>query len=530
MARPIWSADCETDPFKRGRIPKPFLWGVYDGVAYHEFTDTKDFIKFVEKEKVILYAHNGGKFDWHFILDYLEPFTPINIINGRIAKFKIGECEFRDSYNILPIPLAQYNKEKIDYSIFEESEREKPENMKLISDYLKMDCVYLWQLVDAFIRDYGLNLTLAGSALKKWQVIENVKAPKTSRDFYEYLTPYYYGGRVECFVKGFIDHEFKVVDVNSAYPNAMMYEHPYGEHFESLDKLPDKNIESCFIRLKCISKGALPFRGENGLSFPNDDKIREYCITGWEYLAAVELNLISKIKIVEVIKFIEKITFKNYVNYFFKMKKEAKEAGDKAREIFSKLMLNSLYGKFCANPSDYREYMIIDPEFIDACEMDEGFEFDGELGKWALMSKELELQKQRYYNIAVGASITGFQRSLLLRALKKVKEPLYCDTDSIACVETADLVLSKELGDWSLEAECSEGAIAGKKLYAFKLKEPVIKKGEKVTHKIASKGVRLTAKEIYKIADGEEIIAETEFPTFSFKKGPVFIDRKIRLT
>lgn len=109
--RPIWTADCETDPFKRGRIPKPFLWGVYDGTACHLFERTEDFINFVQDKKVILYAHNGGKFDWHFILDYLEPFTPINIINGRIAKFKIGVCEFRDSYNILPIPLAAYQKE-----------------------------------------------------------------------------------------------------------------------------------------------------------------------------------------------------------------------------------------------------------------------------------------------------------------------------------------------------------------------------------------------------------------------------------
>lgn len=526
MAREIWVADCETDPFLKGRMPKPFLWGVYDGTEYNEFSDTKEFIDFVSDKKVILYAHNGGKFDWHFILDYLEAFSPIQIINGRIAKFKIGLCEFRDSYNILPIPLAAYMKEKIDYAIFEESERDKPENKKLITEYLQKDCVYLWRLVDQFIRDYGLSLTLAGAAMKEWQKIEDVRAPKTSADFYEYLKPFYYGGRVECFTKGKFKLPFKVIDVNSAYPNAMTYNHPYGINFSSDKKLTRKNLERAFIRLKCVSDGAFPYRGETGLEFPSDRTPREYCVTGWEFIAAEQLNLIDRVQILECITFDEYITFKKYVEHFFKMKKEAKEKGDKARYIFAKLMQNALYGKFCANPTEYREYMIIDPQFIDACEIDEGYEFDGELGKWALMSKPLDFAKQRFYNIAVGASITGFQRAFLLRALKSVEHPLYCDTDSIACEHTGTLQLSGELGDWNLEADCTEGAIAGKKLYAFKLVKP--KNGE--THKIASKGVRLSAKEIYKIAEGEEILYESDVPTFSFRKEATFLTRKINLT
>ena len=38
MARRIVAvADSETDPFKHGRFPTPFIWGLYDGTHYYEF-------------------------------------------------------------------------------------------------------------------------------------------------------------------------------------------------------------------------------------------------------------------------------------------------------------------------------------------------------------------------------------------------------------------------------------------------------------------------------------------------------------
>ena len=31
MKRKLIAIDCETDPFKAGRVPEPFIWGMYDG-------------------------------------------------------------------------------------------------------------------------------------------------------------------------------------------------------------------------------------------------------------------------------------------------------------------------------------------------------------------------------------------------------------------------------------------------------------------------------------------------------------------
>src|SRR5690554_4327677 len=116
----IWAADCETDPFKKGRLDiAPFLWGCYNGGEYHEFNSTEKFVDFIIGTGGTVYAHNGGKFDWHFIFHHIPEFTPLKIINGRLAQFKIGETEFRDSYSIIPVPLSAYKKDDMNYDLME---------------------------------------------------------------------------------------------------------------------------------------------------------------------------------------------------------------------------------------------------------------------------------------------------------------------------------------------------------------------------------------------------------------------------
>lgn len=517
----IWVTDSETDPFKAGRVPAPFIWGCYNGSEYHTFTDTDAMVDFFAEKEVIVYAHNGGKFDWHFILHRLEQFEPLMVISGRLSKFKIGLCEFRDSINILPFPLSAYQKDEIDYAIMEPDQRNKPDNMRAIKTYLKSDCVYLYEMVTEFIDRYGLHLTQAGTALKVWEKIADTKAPETNKFFYDSIAPFYYGGRVECFKTGIINHDFKVIDINSAYPFAMKHLHPYGDTYDVSDELPNTRgkIERSMIKLRGISRGALPFRSKTGLNFPNDDIARDYNITGWEFLSAIETKTLDEWEIIEVITFGETIRFDDYIDHFYKMKDECKTSGDKAGYIFAKLFLNSLYGKFGSNPDKYDEYTIVKPCYIEAVEQDE-YNFCAELGEWALCSRPLPEDRQRYYNVAVAASITGFVRAYMWRSICECKGVIYCDTDSIACTDTGALELDpSKLGAWDVEAECDTGGVAGKKLYAFHMKDG--------GYKTASKGVRLTAEEILKVAEGEEVTYNPENPSFSLKRGVKFNSRKV---
>ena len=521
MTKSIWVADCETDPFKQGRIPQPFIWGCTDGDDYREFTDTGAFLDFITDGEKIVYAHNGGKFDWHYCIDRLEPFSELMVIAGRLAKFQIGDAEFRDSYNILPMPLSAWQKDEFDYSLMEPEVRHKPENWSKIRQYLKNDCIYLHEMVTEYIDRYGLNITQASSAMKVWQKISGIKAPNTPQSFYEFFAPYYYGGRVQCFQSGIIEKPFKVIDINSAYPYAMKHKHAWGDNYVISDKLPNTRAytERAFITVRGISRGAFPFRTKAGLDFPNDELVREYFVTGWEFLAAIETRTLVDWELISCITFNDSISFDDYIDHFYEMKTEAKEKDDKAGYIFAKLFLNSLYGKFAANPDKYHEYTVVNPRYIEAAECD-GYDFCAELAEWALMSRPLGEEKARFYNVATAASITGFVRAYLWKSINQCKEVLYCDTDSIACADTGTLELDPtQLGAWDIEATCDRGGIGGKKLYAFHTCDG--------KWKTASKGVRLSADQILNVAAGGSVLHTPESPSYSLKRGIKFIPRKI---
>ncbi len=522
----IWAIDSETDPFKSGRVPKPFVWGAYNGEEYHRFDTSAQMLAMLTTRDCLAYAHNGGKFDYHFLLDFLADGAELMVISGRISKFKIGLCEFRDSINIMPFALDNYKKDDIDYDIFESDQRGKPHNKKLIDAYLKADCVYLHELITQYRSDYGSALTQAGAAIKIWGDMSGIKTPSTTKKFYDKMQKYYYGGRVECFEKSIIEDDFAVVDINSAYPAVMCFDHPYGSKFDISDEIPTdiKKAQISFITLTCATRGALPHRNKKGVTtYYNDSAIREYHITGWEYLAGVDTDTISDITIKKVYTAVETINFKPYVDKFFKIKTEAKLNDDKAAFLFSKIFLNALYGKYATNPEKYKNYAVCEPYNVNKyAKM--GYESGNNLGKWALLEKELDESDKKYLNICVAASITGAVRAKLWRAMCVCNGVMYCDTDSIAAREYHNLdINATKLGAWDVEAKCDYAAIAGKKMYAFK-----IAKSDR--YKIASKGVRFDAKQIIRVAGGETVLYVPDAPNFSVKRGVEFVERKIKMT
>lgn len=516
--KPISVCDCETDPFMRGRVPAPFVWGWYDGFNYKEFDSTEAFLEFIAEWDGICYAHNGGKFDFHYLYAGLEPYDDIMIINGRIAKMNIGLCEFRDSYNIIPVPLSAYKKDEIDYAIFEPNERIKPRNRLKISKYLKNDCVYLYELVTRFYQEYGANLTQAGASLKQWTKICKTKAPRTDQQFYELFAPYYYGGRVECFRAGVVNAHFSVYDINSAYPFAMLSKHPISSNYSQKKGLI-KGAD--FVRLRCRSHGALPFRGLGGiggesfgLRFPCDDEVREYTVTKWEFEAALDTETIKDVQVLESFSFVNHVDFAEYINHFYNKRMEAAKAGDEAGRLLYKLAMNSLYGKFAANPAKYRNYMICPMEKVAALP-GTGWMFGGELGPWALAEAPLSIEQMRYYNVATGASITGYVRAMLWRALQSSDGLLYCDTDSIAVQQRgASVRLGEKLGEWKHEGDFDKAGIGGKKLYIFRGVPD--SKGAR-QYKVASKGVRLTNDELWQVARGDAVTYESDSPSYIVK-------------
>lgn len=524
MAKEIAVIDCETDPFKQGRIPQPFLWAFYTpktGVLY--FNHISELMEFLSDKDYRVYAHNGGKFDFHYMLEYIEDWSKIIMINNRLAKWNWKAIEFNDSYCILPVPLSAYNKTKIDYNIFEATEREKPHNKKLIADYLKDDCVFTYELIEAFIAENGYSLTIASCAIKKLQKIEGIKVENSGKLFFDDIKQFYYGGRVQCFQKGVIKNDnIQCYDINSAYPYAMLHEHPTGSCIKDYSASPEI-VGGNFYEFYANAKGAFPYRNKNKtLEFPNDNELYLFHCTGWEIIAAFETGLYKKNDLRHVSQriFLEKKAFKDYVNHYYTIRQTTRKGSPE--NIFAKLFLNSAYGKFAANPEKYKTtYIISSDDFMRA--ISEGFDIHSELHGRLIISKPNDENERRYYNVATGASITGFVRAYLFRAIKLCDFPLYCDTDSITFTGNHSLGCGDGLGQWKHEGDFTIAGIGGKKLYAFKNE----KTGDEKT---ACKGAQLTYDEIMRVAKGEIVEHIPDNPIFSIKKGKYFLKKNISMT
>lgn len=533
---PFWTVDCESDPFSYGRIPEPFLWGIYDGGSgsYWEFETVEEVVKHLSSRDVLAYAHNGGKFDWHFLSKHFEPDQPLLVINGRLARFNIGRCEFRDSYTLMPISLAQYQKTEISYWKLERAVRDQ--HMDEIRAYLKSDCVNLWNLVNGFEQEFGRHLTQASAAMKIWQRRSKVQAPRSGEAFYEQFAGFYYGGRVQCFEAGDFKLKATSVDIRSAYPAAMLEQHPISlDYFNGTGK-PKFGVEKygpSFFKVRCIARGCFPYRALNKmLYFPADDVERIYHVTGWELQAAIETGTVENLKILEWTAFNDRIDFKDYVGYFWNERKQAKAAGDKGREQYCKIFMNGLYGKFAADPRSYNQYTLKRIEALkEVVDNAQDFSFFRE---WLLVIEEAKKERLQFYNIATAASITGLVRANLWRAILKAERPFYCDTDSITAIDFKGLDIGDELGQFGIEGEYDRIIVAGKKLYAFhKVGRPwddSLDIGQK-NWKKASKGARLTAHELAAIVGGDRVEYRPEVPTFSVRTNePKFTKRVLKIT
>lgn len=420
--------------------------------------------------------------------------------------------------------------------------RDLPENVATIHKYLKSDCVNLGTLLKAYFERFGKGLTQAGAAMKYWAKHYNHgQTPRQSSAQFERYRPYYYGGRVECFVSGYAERNYTIVDKNSAYPDAMRRKHPISCEAIALSKIPvrDSEVSQCMLSLRAVSRGAFPFRLESGeLVFPRDERARLYDVTGWELQAGLEQNAVKILEVLQVHYFRETVDFADYIDHFYNERKIAQANGDVAGDIFSKLFMNSCYGGFAINPENFHEYMLSSLDRM-AEHVGDGYQDYHDWGDGRrLLWRKLPIDRHRYRNIATAASITGFVRAGMFRDLCKVRGAIYCDTDSISATDVSSLTIGKELGQWKVELVCDEYGIAGKKMYAKRsafdqgwLKDEARFKYPKGSYKVACKGVQLSAEEIVRVARGEELEYKPMVPTYSLTRPePRFINRKVRST
>lgn len=222
-----------------------------------------------------------------------------------------------------------------------------------------------------------------------------------------------------------------VYDVNSMYPWAMRdcmlpygipiyYECKYEEDeeyplyvqcFQAAFELKPNKYPSVQI------KGSIRF-SETEYIIKTDDTGALLCMTSVDYKLFLDNYDIKWIEYLGGYKFKSKVgIFEEYINYWYGEKTNNKHSGNMPMYLLSKLMLNSLYGKFGSNPIKRSKYPYLEKE-SGIVKYEYGIPEEG---------------KTAY--VAVASFITSYARDKIIRtAIACGDRFVYADTDSVHVV------------------------------------------------------------------------------------------------
>ena len=496
-----------------------------------------------------------------FLLHKLRGFVKFK---GRgIMVAHIGKCELRDSFHIIPERLANWQKDPFDYDKLRRGRRGAYRNE--IIEYCTNDCRYLLDIVKSFVKEFGFKISIGQAAIAELRKHYNVKRISEYQDGgvdgKSGLRAFFFGGRVECLAgRGHFHGDYKLYDLNSAYPKAMAdYQHPIGNEYAA--RKGDPSSYTAFLKVSCRNFGAFVGRCSDGQTSAELER-GTFFVSKFEYETALRYDLIEDVEILKCIDCNEFSNFAEFVRPLYarrlETKRQLKELAElgkigsreyndiKKDDIFIKLLLNNCYGKFCQNPRRFKERYITnlgerppnDPPThrrYGATSTQAGLPSRSFSGGWPELPSaennefalwERESRPWRFLNVGTGASITGATRAILLDGIQNAVDPIYCDTDSIICrdLQNVDIDASR-LGAWDIEAEFDEVIIAGKKLYACRSSV------EGVKDKVKSKGVAgLDWDKMQRILDDEIIEAINKGPTLSATHQQFYMKRRVRAT
>ena len=473
----------------------------------------EDFIKFCsdKKQNYQLYFHNL-KFDGEYIFNYLlnngyefvkdkkerrdKTFTCLISDMGQFYSIEIyfhvtkkhtNKVTIFDSMKILNFSVEKIAKDfNLPIRKLELDYKEKREIGHILTpheiDYIKNDVEIMARALEFMFNEKLLKMTIGSDALTSYK--------EMNKNFSKYfpildfnidsdIRKSYKGGFTylnDCYIEKEVGKGL-VLDVNSLYPSVMKFEYlPFGDplFFEGRykeDKLYKLYIQ-CFSCSFEVKEGMIPtLQIKNNPSFVSNEYVKSSegdIVT--LYLTNIDMELFFEHYNVYDITWHSGWKFKalkglftNYIDYWTERKINAKKEGNNVLYIISKLMLNSLYGKFGLNPRVRGKIPYLNEDGVV---------------KYKLGEEEI---RNAIY-IPVATFITSYARRKTIETSQAIKDYtikkygkdfyIYSDTDSIHTLLMSDEELKQfvdiddfRLGAWKIESRFTRGKYIRQKCY-----------------------------------------------------------------
>ena len=470
-----------------------WAWGLFEIGSYGHFEYGNDIDSFMDRlkqlsaQKETVYFHNL-KFDGEFIIYWLfnhgwshvtEKADRTNcsfmtLISDKGAFYsmemyfkmlKKGQHKIKllDSLKVLPLSVAEIAKafglpiQKLEIEYTED----RPVGHELTLDeirYLRNDCEIVARALEQLFNQDLKKMTTAANALNEYKTIIGKRnfdwwypAPDYDADVrqsyrggFTYADPRFAGREVGAGI---------VLDVNSLYPSVMYSKPlPYGDAIFFKGKYKEDSLYCLYVQMiRCnfkLKPGYIPTIQikMNSAFVPTEYLIDSDGEDVVLCLTSVDLALFFEHYDVYNCEFLSgwkwkssTILFTDYINKWYAAKQQATVDGNKPLRTISKLMLNSLYGKFGMNPRTRSKIPVLDRQH-DCVRYVYG-----------------EYEERRPIYIPLASFITAWARYVTITAAQSVYERfMYADTDSLHLLGTeipAELDVDPvRLGAWKHEA------------------------------------------------------------------------------
>ena len=464
-----------------------------------------------KKYNYTVYFHNL-KFDGEYIFNYLlkNGYTLITdkkqrrdktftcLISGMghfysieiyftVGNHRVNKVTIYDSLKILNMSVDVIAKQfdlpirklEIDYKEYRDIDHELTGEE---IDYIRNDVEIMSRALDIMFNLGLTKMTIGSCALHNYKdTIKNFKIyypelpleldtdmRKSYKGGFTYLNPIYKEKEVGNGI---------VLDVNSLYPSVMKNSYlPFGKPIFFTGEYEYSFLYPLYIqRLSCsfeLKEGKIPtiqlknnpsYNPTEYLTSSNGDIIT-LTLTNVDLKLFLENYNVNYLTYDGGWKFKQtKGLFDKYITVWSNNKINAKKEGNKALYMVSKLMLNSLYGKFAKNPYNRCKYPLLNED-----------------GMISYRLGDIEEGKGLY--IPIGAFITSYAREKTIRTSQAIRDYtlnkygedyyIYSDTDSIHMKEISEEELKSFvdiddfiLGYWKLESKFKRGKFLRQKCY-----------------------------------------------------------------
>jgi hypothetical protein len=464
---------------------------VYDGERHQVVRSAGELWSLLLERPTCAYSADAGRLAFWCLGDPpLDLAARVLPVDGNLAEIRLGELVLRDPRQAMPeLPAG----DPLTAAAWTPLERRAAGSAIAASRARELETVHA--AVIAWRTRYPRAVTLGQAAMAELRA--HVKLPRPSRGTLAWdrrYRPWYFGGRCEVYERR-VRERFSWWDVTSAYPAAMRLAHPWGRLAWVAARLPDdeQELSRSLVIVSARAERCFPWRAPGGglLEFPDASEEREYRVTGWELLAAQELGLVRSLRVRSVVGFRERLELGPLVERLYRERRELAAAGRQVEADARKGAMNRIYGKLGQNPTGRLDHVAA--RSLSPALAREGWRPVSSWGAWHLLARKRSMPWIGLHHVAAAASITGAVRAQLLRALNAAEGAIYCDTDSIVA-RRLDVPTGDELGAWRREDDCVAGDFLAAKLYVAERADG--------SYRWASKGVRLTAREILRLAQG----------------------------